>query len=423
MTEIRIAFISYEYAGVGGGGGIGTYVRNAATMMAEHGHFVEVFCGPDAGVSPFEVAGVRINPVAGPRADFSNSVRAAFTERHKLVKFNLIEGPEFGADAAGIHDDFPNVALAVRLHTPSSVIEEINYSYVPLRAKARFVLGALRRGRVPKLWWRSKQASEAQEERNHTLSANRISAPSKAIADLLVEKWNLPQEIIDVFPNVFVPSKELLEIPIQSDGQTILFLGKLEVRKGVLELAKAIPNVINAMPDAKFLFVGRDLPMPGTSLSVGQVMRRFHRKASASVTYLEAIPNKDVPELFRRSTIAVFPSVWENLPYVCLEAMAAGRAVVGSSAGGMAEIIRHGVTGLLVPPRDSSAIAGAIVELLQDPRLRTSLAEEGRASVISAYAPSAIYELQQLNYCRALQSQNGDKGLSSLSARVKDGIH
>jgi glycosyltransferase involved in cell wall biosynthesis len=99
----------------------------------------------------------------------------------------------------------------------------------------------------------------------------------------------------------------------------------------------------------------------------------------------------------------VLPSRWENFPFACIEALASARAVVGSAAGGMAEMIEHGKTGLLVPPRSPKAITEAILSLVRQPQLVRQLAEAGRKSIVQKLAPERILPLQLASYERAIR--------------------
>src|ERR1043166_4437880 len=81
----------------------------------------------------------------------------------------------------------------------------------------------------------------------------------------------------------------------------------------------------------------------------------------ANVTFTGHVPHDNITDVFRRIDIAVLPSLWENFPIACLEAMSAARGVIGSSAGGMAEQLDGGNAGILVPPRKPKQIAAASI--------------------------------------------------------------
>jgi glycosyltransferase involved in cell wall biosynthesis len=97
-----------------------------------------------------------------------------------------------------------------------------------------------------------------------------------------------------------------------------------------------------------------------------------------------------MPEQYAAVDICVFPSVWENFPNVCLEAMSAGRAIVASSAGGMAEMLEGGVHGILIPPCNPKVIAEGVIRLLRSRELRQALGASARQRVLSAYSLEKI---------------------------------
>ena len=170
---------------------------------------------------------------------------------------------------------------------------------------------------------------------------------------------------------------------IAPDDLVVLLPGRLSRYKGQLELVEAIPAVIASFPDTQFLFAGYDSPelgdlrVPGCS-TVLQVLER--RAADLGVTerahFLGA--TAAMPELYAAADVVAVPSWAEPFGLVVAEAMAAGRAVVGTSAGAIPELVEEGTTGLLVPPRDPASLAGALVHLLGDSSLRTRMGSAGQ---------------------------------------------
>jgi glycosyltransferase involved in cell wall biosynthesis len=92
-----------------------------------------------------------------------------------------------------------------------------------------------------------------------------------------------------------------------------------------------------------------------------------------------------VPDLLAAADLLVLPSLFEGLPLVVLEAMAAGRAVVGTQVCGTLEAVQDGVSGRLVPPGESAALASAIVELLDQPELAARFGAAGQARCASEF--------------------------------------
>jgi glycogen(starch) synthase len=398
---VRIAFVSREYAGVGSGGGIGTYVRNAARMLATRGHDIEVFTeGKPAGTRT--ESGIRINVADCQASRFAEAVVPQFEAAHRANPFDVMETAEYGADAAALFERFHEIARVVKLHTASFQIGAMNEAYLTLGMKARFVAGALRRGRMPRPFW-NRYDPASDSELAMTLLADEITSPSLAMLDWTSQAWPISRVPKAVIANVFVPPARLLACDLARRGKQVTFVGKLEVRKGVLELAAAIPVILEAHPDARFRFVGRALLHPATRHPLDEaILQLAGPLAAGSIEFTGAMDYADVAGHLAKSAIAVFPSYWENHPYVCLEAMAAGCAVVGSTAGGMAEMIEQAHTGMLVAPEDPAAIALAVIELLRDPQRRAKMGAAARAHVLSAYSVEAIAPLQEASYNRAI---------------------
>jgi glycosyltransferase involved in cell wall biosynthesis len=97
----------------------------------------------------------------------------------------------------------------------------------------------------------------------------------------------------------------------------------------------------------------------------------------------------DVPELLALCTVFVLPSLAEHFGRVLIEAMAMGKAVVATDAGGVPEIVRNGVTGILVPPGDPAAMATALANLLQEPTRAGIMGTAGRERAVAHFSVAA----------------------------------
>jgi glycosyltransferase involved in cell wall biosynthesis len=271
--------------------------------------------------------------------------------------------------------------------------------FVPWTKRLKIRLGAMRRGQKPV--WVYQRATDIEYQ--HSLDADQVSAPCKAIGELLGQAWSIPRDKLAHVPYPFVPSPELLKISAAKRNRVVLFMGRLEFRKGVIDLARAIPAVLARHPDVIFRFLGspKESPLPGKNMKEYlQMLLAGHEK---SVQFPAAVAPNEIPGMLADSDICVFPSIWENFPNVCFESMSAGRATVGSSAGGMAEQLDGGKAGRLIRPRNPSSIANTINALLDDEKLRIHLGEVARQRVLDQYNVDRIGALQEASYERAIQ--------------------
>jgi glycogen(starch) synthase len=398
---VRIALISFEFPPAVAVGGIGTYAWNAAEMLAKAGHDVEVFAAGRAGPEPAHTLGVRVHRFdAADRAVFRDAIAPAFTSRHRERPFDVLESPEIGAEGATVARAHPEIARVVKLHTPSFLVAEAGWEPPGIGARMRFLLGALRRGRID--WLRKPDYDPEQDaECRWTRQADLVAAPSQAIADLVASRWSLDSGVVGVYPYPYAPAANLLDLPVPTTVKTIGYLGRLEARKGVTEMAQAIPEILAHAPHVKFRFIGPSWPFRGTDMR-SWIERRYSRVAHA-MEFTGGLPPDRIAAELARCDVLVLPSRWENFPFACWEAMASGRAVIGSTAGGMAEVIEPGVSGFLVPPRSPSSIADSARMLVDRPGMAAALGSGARRRILSLLAPARVLPLQLASYAQAMQ--------------------
>jgi glycogen synthase len=158
----------------------------------------------------------------------------------------------------------------------------------------------------------------------------------------------------------------------------VLYVGKFSPGKGTADLVAAAARVTEQVPDALFLFVGEG----GTAMPDAPWLRR-----------LGSLPNAEVLALYPAADVVVVPSVIPDaLSRVILEAMSAGRPVIGTRVGGTPELVIDGVTGFLVERRDPAGLARALEKLLGDAALRAALGDAARRHVAATFGPDATVE-------------------------------
>lgn len=398
---MRIALISFEFPPAVAVGGIGTYAWNAAVMLAGAGHEVEVFAAGRAGPEPAQALGVRVHRLdSADRAAFREALAPVFSSRHRERPFDVLESPEIGAEGAAAAKMHPAIARVVKLHTPSCLVAEAGWEPPGVGAQLRFLLGALRRGRMD-LLRKPDCLPEQDAECLWTRQADVIAAPSQAIADLVSSRWSLNPGLVSVYPYPYAPAATLLDLPLPSTVKTIGYLGRLEARKGVTDMAQAIPEILSRAPHLRFRFIGPSWPFRGTDMQTW--IERHYGRAAHAMEFTGGLPPDRVAAELARCDVLVLPSRWENFPFACWEAMASGRAVVGSAAGGMAEVIEPGASGLLVPPRSPSAIRDAVLALVNQPGLAANLGAAARQRIESLLAPVQVLPQQLASYEQAIR--------------------
>ncbi len=391
---MRLAFISYEYPPDTAVGGIATYIEQAARLMVSRGHNVEVFSASLRSDRVHEENGILIHRVCeASRENFARRIAPVFQARHAVIPFDVIEGPEYYSDARAITSLVPEIPLVVKLHTPSYLIWRMSYGQSWVN-NVRHFFGSRLRGTKP-CW-----DPMSNFEWTHALDADEVTTPCASLGDVVTQDWNLDPKRTDLVPNPFVPPAAFLDLPATT-GKIVTFIGRLEVRKGVLDFAAAIPAILRRHPDAQFKLVGRSVEIkPGVDML--EVLKRKLKNYSSAVEFTGSVEQDRLRSILALTDICVFPSIWENFPNVCLEAMAAGKAIVASSAGGMAEMLDNGTCGFLVKPRRPRELADAVNSLLDDPPLRQKLGHSARQRVLSEYSALRIGELMEESYHRAI---------------------
>ncbi len=412
---MKIAFISYEYPPDTADGGIATYVYQASQMLRARGHEVEVFAGSRDRTSTTSEGGVKVHRLQTMDFNsFAEPIGKVFADRHEVVSFDVLDGPELGANAREATRLVPDIPFVLKLHTPSRLLLQLNYYQAKTHwmRKAYWYLACLKH-RLQPVWGYApdgaayyRKVIEADTiEHEHALQADEIATPSHALGHWVTEEWGLNPDRISHVPYPFTLNSNFLTIPANTHTHVVSFIGRLEVRKGVLDLAEAIPIILERHPDVKFRFVGASEPSPNSRLTMRQYLEKRLRAYQSSLEFVGAVAPEAIPTLLANTDICVFPSLWENFPCVCLEAMAAARAIVGSEAGGMSEMLDAGKVGRLIPPGSAAAIAQQVIDLLDDDHARISLGKAARNHLLAEYNIDKIGERQEASYLRAIQSR------------------
>ncbi len=189
--------------------------------------------------------------------------------------------------------------------------------------------------------------------------------------------------------------------PDAGAGKLVVLVGNMHTAvKGHPWLIAAAPAVLEEFPDTRFVLVGD-----------GEQRSSFERQArdlGVMQNFLFLGRRSDIPEILASSDIAVLPSRAEGLPNAVLEYMAAGLPVIASRVGGNAELVQDGVTGILIPPEDSTAISMALLKTLSEPVLARQMAQAGHEFTVRNFSFERLVQDVDALYTELLS----DKGRS-----------
>ncbi len=240
-------------------------------------------------------------------------------------------------------------------------------------------------------------------------SATTLICVSDAARRHFVSRWGVAPEKIAVIPNgvdpaIFAPAGDPRPVRARLglDGEpVVIFVGGFQPWHGLELLVEAFARVVQKWPDAKLLLVGDGPARPGVEAKIAG-------SGLAKAVFITGyVAHDSIPGWLAAADVAVapYPSLPQELwfsPLKLYEYMAAGKAIVASAAGQIAEVIEHGHNGLLAPPGDGAQLAQAIVDLLDDPAGRRRLGSNARQQAVAQHSWAASTRRLEALYRAAL---------------------
>ncbi len=384
---MRIGLVTYEYPPQSGLGGVGTYAYRLAGALGRAGHQVVVLAGPSSdaeiplpNVTVHRIA-ARFEPTLGLSAfrwiywqvlsrmmekahpivwhwmRWNMASGQALLDIHKQTPLDVIEAPEHAANGlfAGRLRRWP---MAVRIHGPWDLFFGINRTQ-----------GTAMNRMLTSL------------ERKSTQYAQVITTPSHTMAAFIRQKWDLHRDP-QVVPNFMDVPADPAPLPDANEAQRIVIAGRIERFKGQDVLVKAFARIAHNHPRAELHVIGPDQWSPTESFAavVDQLVPERDIRARILLAGPQTLTH--VQEALRSAAAAVVcSSGFESFSFSTLEAMAAGRPVVGSRVGAIPELLDDGGCGMLAAPGNVAQFAQCLDQLLSDRELsaRLGLAAHQRA--------------------------------------------
>lgn len=381
---MRIAMVSEHaspLATLGGvdAGGQNVHVAALATELARAGHEVTVYTRRDDADLPERVAmphGVRVVHVdAGPARPLPKDHLLPFMA--DMGRWIQRDWRERGLPDV-VHSHFWMSGLAARTAARRLQVPVV-HTYHALGSVKRRHQGAA-------------DPSPPQRVHLETRLGREVDAIVATCTDEVTElvRMGVPDAHVHVVPcgvdtTHFTPGPGAAQpwLTWEPLPYRLLSVGRLVERKGLATVVEALPSV----PGAELVVAGG--PADG-HLDDEPEVRRLRALAArlgvaGRVHFVGAVPREQVPALMRASDVVVATPWYEPFGIVPLEAAACGRPLVGSAVGGLLDSVQHGVTGVLVPPRDPAALARELRLLLADPARRRRLGEAARRRAVRLY--------------------------------------
>jgi glycogen(starch) synthase len=189
-----------------------------------------------------------------------------------------------------------------------------------------------------------------------------------------------------------VPDEQVAPFDLERDtgALTVLFVGRLEQRKGIRDLFEAMPLVLEQVPNTRFIIAGGDNSkndgfQERTGMDYPAYFESHYRDILPRVQFKGSVSEQVLQKLYRSCDLFVAPSLFESFGLIYLEAMNFAKPVIGCRSGGVPEVIDHGVTGLLVEPGAPAALAEALVSLLRSPVKLREMGLAGRQQILERF--------------------------------------
>ena len=399
---MHIVFVSRELGIYKNTGGIGTYVWDISKRIVEFGHKCTVICSSYDPLKGGEevIDGVKVIKLPDDQLSYRNKFQYFLNFRRTFIAYrkkisecldslvksdrvDIIEFAEYGVESLIWHRKPRKVPMVVRWHTPIGRQFKLKHIvYYPIKK------------------WTDSLVKEALQK------ADALSFPSKWMADKVNEKIDIGKFYYKTIPNGINYSEWQVSGRDNKEKDTktlinVLFVGTLEARKGFVDLIDAVKLLRKQGYDIVLTLVGKH-----SRYSQWIINKERKNIEDGWLKVIGAVQRETLPHYYSSSDICCFPSWFETVGLVCLEAMACGSIVIGSSNSGMAEVIRDGIDGFLVEPKKPELLAECINKAISLPEgRRKAMKEQAKRRILENYDNSVVVPQMTDFYSEVIQQR------------------
>ncbi len=380
---MHLGFLTPEYPHLlsASCGGLGTSIKSMVAVLAKKEIKVTVFIYGQKQNKIFTEGDIKFHLIKQRKYKFLGwYLHRKFLEKYlnKAIvqdKIDALEAPEWTGITAFMKLKCP---LVIRFHGSDTYFCHLE-----------------NRKQKKKNFWFEKKALDGAD---HLLSVSEFTANKTAALFSLKKKIELIPNSVD--EAVFYTNHK------DEEPNSILYFGSIIRKKGVLELAEIFNLIVEAKPNAKLIFAGKDVGDHVTADSTKQlILDKLSPAAIKNTVWLDVLPYEKVLSQIAAANVIVLPSFAEALPMTWLEAMAMEKALVTSDIGWAKEVMINNLTGFTVDPTDHKTFAGKVLKLLNDPILARKMGKAAREQVVAKFSTKVVVERNIEFYRRIVKSE------------------
>jgi glycosyltransferase involved in cell wall biosynthesis/GT2 family glycosyltransferase len=398
--RLRVCFVSLEYP-PGDFGGIGRFTADLATGFAALGHEVHVVTrSPDINRVDFE-EGVWLHRLAAPE-------RCVPDLEQVSLGGNLFHSSAVYHEVRRVHDRRPLDVVSAPLWACEGLVCSLDRERFPTVLTLMTSMNTI--AAMHPSWGGSDAIKQVIGLERATARAARYLHPiSQAILDKVRADYDAAEGWAEVQPlgvrdrRAHYPRRRPEGGPVR-----VLFVGRLERRKGVDVLLEAAVRLLKRFPRAEFVLAGKDTPNTESGTTYrAQFRERYGQDAAVSgrVAFAGAVSEDELYQHYADADVVCMPSRYESFGLVLVEGMAFGKPVVGCAVGGMCEIVEAGGNGLLARPGDAASLEECLARLLADADLRRAYGRRSRELYEQRFALPLVVE-RTARFYRAIAARH-----------------
>ncbi len=346
--------------------GIGNYIYNMSKEFIKKGHnvviitrgkFKKTYSEIYDGIKIYKVPFVLLYP-------FHVHIHGIFLNK-------LLKSIEDDFDVIHIHSPLPPLVnsqtpILLTIHSPmkngANVLKITDLFTLATKFQAKYISYPL----------------EMKLIKNSAMVTAVSTTVSKDLEDYGLKNMNVKLVYNGVDQNIFFPSN------VRSEEKYVLYTGRISYGKGLVELINCAKEVCESRDDINFILAGDGPLLPNLKKKVKKMGLQNR------IQFLGRVDRKTIVNLYQNATIFAFPSYYEGLPGSLLEAMACQLPIVATEVPGNIELIEHNKNGILIPPKDPSALYKAIMVLLDDPNKREEIGKNARITIENKFTWDAV---------------------------------